>query len=187
MKNTMNLYKKYKKDSVKQRQMSKTGALIGISIAILLIMSAVGIRFTIEKYLIQSDIDKLQAYINHPTNVENYNNSKQLSDDAKQLETFKTVLGELEEVFVNKDSVSSDIFISIYDAKPSDLTISQMGISGPIVNISYKSKDASASSRFVSALKESNRVKEVKYDGYEKDASTEFYSGTVTLTLRGNF
>ena len=187
MKNTMNLYKKYKQDSVKQKSLGKTGVAIGLSIALLLIIAAFGIRYTIEKIMVQSDVDDLTYYVTNADNLQKYETSKKLSDEANQLNSFKQILDDLNVVFDEKDAVSSDILIAIYNAKPKSLNISQMSINGAVVNISYSSKDQTASSRFVSELKQTNRIKEVKYDGYEYNSDSETYSGNVSLILGGNF
>lgn len=187
MKNTMNLYKKYKKGTVKEKQLSKTAAYLGISIALVLIVIAVGVRFSLEKRMLQNDIDDIQRYVSDEARVKKFEAANLISDESNQLTSFKIILDELDDVFKTKDTISSDILIEIYNAKPTDLTIRTMNINGGVIHISYESKRENASSTFVRGLKERNMVKEVTYSGYEYNESSESYTGTLSLVLRGNF
>ncbi|NLW14701.1 MAG: hypothetical protein GX038_00355 [Erysipelothrix sp.] len=189
MKNTMNLYKKYKKDSVKRRSLGKNGIYIIISFVLLLFVAAVGVRFTIEKMLIQSDIDKLNAYLENSQNLEAYEVSNAISEDSKKLKELQSSLNEIDAVFTEKDEVSSYILTEIGTAKPSNVTIDKMHISGAIVSLEYSSDTESDSSKFVSQLKESSIIKEIEYSGYEKkdDDKGRPYEGKLTLVLKGNF
>lgn len=183
----MDLYKKYKRSSTKDRALSKNAVYFGLALAVVLIIGAFGVRYTIENMLINDEINNLESYVANEELNEKYNVAQELTEEAAKLNEFKTVLDDLDVIFTKKDAINSNVLVDIFYAKPNDLTILTMSADGPIVSISYKSNSQTASARFVSGLKEKALVKEVDYDGYTYNESDDSYSGNVTLLLEGAF
>lgn len=187
MKKKMNLYKKYKKDNNRQRSLNRGGLMTVVSIALVLIMLATGVRFTIEKMILKSDVNDLKLFVEDENNIVKYNESKKISETNAKLTSFKDSLSEIDSIFKEKDAIGSYILTEIHMAKPNSIVITNMSIDGPLVSISYESSVPSASSDFIKSLKERNIIKEVDYNGYTYDEEQETYSATATLILRGNF
>ncbi len=183
----MDLYKKYKKSSTKQRSVSRGGLLTIVSISLIALMIATGIRFAIERMLIKSDITNIQAYVDNPANLKKYEESKLINDDTRQLNGFKENLDELNDIFTKKETIGSNVMREIYAAKPSNVIITNMTVNGPMVSLTYSSTKEDDSSSFIKGLKERSIIKEVNYNGYTLNESDNVYTGTATLLLRGNF
>lgn len=187
MKKRMNLYQKYKRSSDKQKSMSRGGIWGIIAVASILLMIATGVRFTIEKMMIKSEIDQMRNFVENPSNIEKYEASKVISDESKKIDDFNDKLGEINGIFAEKDAIGSNILREIHLAKPGTVTITNMTASSAHITLSYTSKDAKGSSDFIKGLKERSIIKDVQYDGYQYDESSGNYTGSAKLILRGNF
>lgn len=183
----MNIYKKYKKDNNRQKSINRGGLFTVVSVSMIIIILAVGVRFTFEKMMLNGDVKELKLFVEDEINVKKYEESKQISDTNAKLTGFKDSLSEIDGIFKDKDAIGSYILTEIHMAKPNSVIITNMSINGPLVSLSYESSVSSASSDFIKSLKERNIIKEVDYNGYTYDEANELYSGTATLILRGNF
>ncbi len=187
MKKDMNLYRKYKRTMQSRTSLTEASIYIALAIAFLLIITAFGVRYRIENHLLNHDVKELRTYVTNEARVKDYEQAKALADEAQQLNTFKTVLEELDAVFVEKDAISSRLLSEIYTSKPSDLKIDNLSANGSEVEITYHSTKESSSASFVRSLKLLPIVKELNYSGYTYEDSDETYNGTISIVLEGAY
>ncbi len=190
MKKSMNLYKMYQNDSVKQRSFGSVGTAVVLLVVLALIMVVFGLSKVFERSLIRGEINTLENYVNNPATIESFNKANAISLENANLKLLRDSIDEVNQVFDEKKSINSYILSEILVATPDDLRIDALVIVGAEVQISFSSKNAASGAEFIRNLKDTSILKDVSYEGYERVLAGEDnvrYNGTATAVLRGSY
>ena len=185
MKKNMNLYKKYLEDSAKRRAMGATGTSIVILAILTLLMGAYYASLLIERSLINGEVNAHMSYITNPTNTEQFAEANAIAAENQELGILIEALEEVNQTFLDKNTLNSQILSEIKVAAPSGLIIDNLVINESHVVIEYHSKHQSDSAQFIENLKERSIFKSVNYGGYTKEDN--IYRGSTTAILRGSY
>lgn len=185
MKKNMNLYKKYLEDSAKRRSMGATGTSIVILAVLALLMGAYYASLLIERSLINGEVNAHMSYITNPTNTEQFAEANAIAAENQELGILIEALEEVNQTFLDKNTLNSQILSEIKVAAPSGLIIDNLVINESHVVIEYHSKNQSDSAQFIENLKERPIFKSVNYGGYTKE--DDVYRGSTTAILRGSY
>jgi Tfp pilus assembly protein PilN len=185
-KHDMNLLERYNEiHRERSKKFSPARVYIVILLGLLLIFSAVSVRFWIQESMLKSDVESLK----------NYNNSLAVQAKLAEIETLKKNIKFLDQLLSETKSINtvfeeairfdSPILEILYYELPDNVGFEAISFSQGVITIELHATKASDFSNYVLRLERGYYFKDVTYDSYTFDSSNSRYYSTVRCVMKG--
>lgn len=140
---------------------------------------------TLQTNLVNSDINKVNAYLTRPDVVETLAKIDEMKQNTAALSELTKELDSIQKVLDSIPRFNNVKITDLLNAKPEGIKVVMISFSENTVLISIESNDPTLIHQYVLALSQIQTFSEVSYTSYQWNTDSKNYTSEISLTLNG--
>jgi type IV pilus assembly protein PilM len=140
---------------------------------------------TIQTSIVNSDIQKINAYLNRADVIETLDKIASMKTNIASLSELKTELESIQRVLDSIPRFNSMKIIDLLSVKPEGVVLTQLNFTENTITLSIIANDPSLIHDYVLLLSELSPFSDVTYTSYTYEEKERIYTSEITLTLGG--